>query len=113
MAPFLHRRSEDEAGKSSVRAGGDRRDTQCRNVQGAYCSQAPGCQGVHYSSFAHLRLKTDSPQVLMRVRSVFPSMLSPHSLVLFQATWEELSTLQPAYHLMYIEEERQSRLEDA
>ena len=49
----------------------------------------------------------------MRVRSVFPSMLSPHSLVLFQATWEELSTLQPAYHLMYIQEERQSRLEDA
>jgi hypothetical protein len=49
----------------------------------------------------------------MRVRSVFPSMLSPHSLLLFQATWEELSTLQPAYHLMYIQEERQSRLEDA
>lgn len=49
----------------------------------------------------------------MRVRSVFPSMLSPHSLELFQATWEELSTLQPAYHLMYIQEERQSRLEDA
>lgn len=49
----------------------------------------------------------------MRVRSVFPSILQPQSLVLFQATWEELSLLQPAYSLMYIQEERQSRLEDA
>ena len=49
----------------------------------------------------------------MRIRSAFPSILSPHSLALFEATWEELSSLQAAYHLMYIEEERQSRLEDA
>jgi hypothetical protein len=49
----------------------------------------------------------------MRIRSVFPAILSPQSLVLFQATWEELSLLQPAYSLMYIREERQSRLEDA
>ncbi|KZM24436.1 intracellular protein transport [Ascochyta rabiei] len=62
-----------------------------------------------YKGLISLKLQV----VLMRVRSVFPSMLSPHSLVLFQATWEELSTLQPAYHLMYIQEERQSRLEDA
>lgn len=48
----------------------------------------------------------------MRIRSVFPATLSPHSLVLFQATWEELSALQSAYTLMYIQEERQSRLED-
>lgn len=49
----------------------------------------------------------------MRIRSVFPAILSPQSIVLFQATWEELSYLQPAYSLMYIQEERQSRLEDA
>jgi hypothetical protein len=49
----------------------------------------------------------------MRIRSAFPAILSPQSLVLFQATWEELSLLQPAYSLMYIREERQSRLEDA
>ena len=49
----------------------------------------------------------------MRIRSVFPAMLSPQSPVLFTATWEELSSLQGAYHQMYIEEERQSRLEDA
>ncbi|KAH7414070.1 armadillo-type protein [Phaeosphaeria sp. MPI-PUGE-AT-0046c] len=58
-------------------------------------------------------LKLQVVKILMRVRSVFPAILSPQSLVLFQATWEELSLLQPAYSLMYIQEERQSRLEDA
>lgn len=58
-------------------------------------------------------LKLQVVKVLMRIRSVFPAMLSPQSPVLFSATWEELSSLQGAYHQMYIEEERQSRLEDA
>ncbi|KAF2034948.1 ARM repeat-containing protein [Setomelanomma holmii] len=58
-------------------------------------------------------LKLQVVKILMRIRSVFPAILSPQSLVLFQATWEELSLLQPAYSLMYIQEERQSRLEDA
>ncbi|KAF2661335.1 ARM repeat-containing protein [Lophiostoma macrostomum CBS 122681] len=58
-------------------------------------------------------LKLQVVKVLMRIRSVFPAMLSPQSPVLFSATWEELSSLQAAYHQMYIEEERQSRLEDA
>ena len=49
----------------------------------------------------------------MRIRSVFPSILSPNSPALFSATWDELSSLQPAYHEMYIENERQSRLVDA
>ncbi|KAF2800928.1 ARM repeat-containing protein [Melanomma pulvis-pyrius CBS 109.77] len=58
-------------------------------------------------------LKLQVVKVLMRIRSVFPAMLSPQSPVLFSATWGELSSLQAAYHQMYIEEERQSRLEDA
>ncbi|KAH8731021.1 armadillo-type protein [Phaeosphaeriaceae sp. PMI808] len=58
-------------------------------------------------------LKLQVVKILMRIRSVFPAILAPQSLVLFQATWEELSLLQPAYSLMYIREERQSRLEDA
>ncbi|KAH7095861.1 armadillo-type protein [Paraphoma chrysanthemicola] len=58
-------------------------------------------------------LKLQVVKILMRIRSVFPAILAPHSIVLFQATWEELSLLQPAYSLMYIQEERQSRLEDA
>lgn len=63
-----------------------------------------------YSSFKGQIL---TYQVLMRIRSVFPSLLSPQSPVLFQSTWEELSSLQPSYHQMYIVEERQNRLEDA
>ncbi|KAF9640212.1 putative importin beta-5 protein [Lasiodiplodia theobromae] len=58
-------------------------------------------------------LKLQVVKALMRIRSVFPSTLSPHSPVLFSATWDELSSLQGAYHQMYIEDDRQSRLEDA
>lgn len=49
----------------------------------------------------------------MRIRSALPSMLSPQSPALFSATWDELSDLQASYHQMYIEDEQQSRLEDA
>jgi importin-9 len=55
----------------------------------------------------------NSSQALMRIRSIFPPMLSPQSPALFSATWDELTSLQAAYHQMYIEDERQSRLEDA
>ncbi|KAL6706455.1 hypothetical protein ACN47E_005394 [Coniothyrium glycines] len=61
----------------------------------------------------HVAFKLQVVKVLMRIRSVFPAILAPQSVVLFQATWQELSILQPAYSLMYIQEERQSRLEDA
>jgi importin-9 len=57
--------------------------------------------------------KLQAVKVLMRVRSVFPSVLSPHSPALFSATWQELSTLQPQFHSMYIDDDRQSRLVDA
>ena len=49
----------------------------------------------------------------MRIRSVFPSVLSPQSPALFSATWDELSSLQTSYHDLYIENERQGRLVDA
>jgi hypothetical protein len=48
----------------------------------------------------------------MRIRSVFPSILSPQSPALFEATWQELSSLQTTYHRLFIEDSRQSRLED-
>lgn len=58
-------------------------------------------------------LKLQAVKVLMRVRTLFPSTLAPHSQALFSATWEELTTLQAQYHQMYIEDDRQGRLEDA
>lgn len=65
---------------------------------------------LHRGSVA---FKLQAVKVLMRVRSVFPSVLSPHSPALFSATWQELSTLQPQFHQMYIEDDRQGRLVDA
>lgn len=58
-------------------------------------------------------LKLQVVKVLMRIRNVFPSTLSPQSPALFSATWQELLTLQPQYRYMYIEDDRQGRLEDA
>ncbi|KAF2157287.1 ARM repeat-containing protein [Myriangium duriaei CBS 260.36] len=58
-------------------------------------------------------LKLQVVKVLMRIRSVFPSVLGPQSLALFSAVWEELSRLEGQYHASYINGDRQSRLEDA
>ena len=58
-------------------------------------------------------LKLQVVKTLMRIRSVFPSVLSPHSPALFSVIWQELSMLQPQYHSMFIEGDRQGRLEDA
>lgn len=58
-------------------------------------------------------LKLQVVKVLMRVRSVFPSALAPQTPQLFSATWDELNTLQSQYYHMYIEDDRQGRLEDA
>lgn len=61
----------------------------------------------------HVALKLQVVKVLMRIRSLFPTNLSPHSPALFSATWHELSTLQTQYQAMYIEDDMQGRLEDA
>ncbi|TKA83644.1 hypothetical protein B0A55_00427 [Friedmanniomyces simplex] len=58
-------------------------------------------------------LKLQVVKVLMRIRSVFPSTLTLQSQALFSATWQELSNLQSQYYQMYIEDDRQGRLEDA
>ncbi|KAK3076633.1 hypothetical protein LTS18_012478, partial [Coniosporium uncinatum] len=60
-----------------------------------------------------IALKLQVVKVLMRIRSTFPSNITNQSPVLFSATWDELSSLQQAYHDMFIDENRQSRLEDA
>lgn len=49
----------------------------------------------------------------MRIRTTLPSIILPDSPSLFSVIWEELSSTQAAYHQMYIEDEQQSRLEDA
>lgn len=58
-------------------------------------------------------LKLQAVKVLMRVRTLFPATLAPYSLQLFSATWDELNVLRPQYHRLYIDDDRQGRLEDA
>ncbi|KAI9852334.1 MAG: hypothetical protein M1838_001039 [Thelocarpon superellum] len=60
-----------------------------------------------------IALKLQVIKTLMKIRTVFPAVLSPQTPLLFSATWEELSLLQEPYQQMYIKDERQGRLEDA
>ncbi|KAI3342778.1 armadillo-type protein [Ustulina deusta] len=58
-------------------------------------------------------LKFQIVKCLLKVRSVFPNLLLPHTPHFFQATWQELSALELSYEQMYLENEAQGRLEDA
>ncbi|CAD0109611.1 unnamed protein product [Aureobasidium uvarum] len=60
-----------------------------------------------------LALKLQVVKVLMRVRSIFPSVLAPQAPALFAATWQELNNLRQPYHQSFILHDRQGRLEDA
>ncbi|KZF19359.1 importin beta-5 subunit [Xylona heveae TC161] len=60
-----------------------------------------------------IALKLQVVKTFMKIRTLFPGLLSPQSPVVFSVTWQELSSLQAPYHEMYIENERQGRLEDA
>ncbi|EME40949.1 hypothetical protein DOTSEDRAFT_74489 [Dothistroma septosporum NZE10] len=61
----------------------------------------------------YVALKLQVVKALMRVRNIFPQILSPQTPALFSATWQELLTLQSQYHTSYIEQDLQGRLEDA
>ncbi|PGH11722.1 hypothetical protein AJ80_06983 [Polytolypa hystricis UAMH7299] len=60
-----------------------------------------------------IALKLQVVKTLMRIRAVFPSLLTTQSTALFSTVWTELSTIQGAFHELYITDERQGRLEDA
>lgn len=49
----------------------------------------------------------------MKIRAVFPGLLTALSPIYFSVLWSELSNVQVTYHEFYIDDERQSRLEDA
>lgn len=48
----------------------------------------------------------------MKIRMVFPGLLTAQSPVYFTTIWTELSTIQKTYSEFYILDERQGRLED-
>ncbi|PGH10878.1 hypothetical protein AJ79_05238 [Helicocarpus griseus UAMH5409] len=60
-----------------------------------------------------IALKLQVVKTLMKIRAVFPALLTPQSTVLFSTVWTELSTIQTSYQEMFIFDERQGRLEDA
>ncbi|TGJ85420.1 hypothetical protein E0Z10_g3376 [Xylaria hypoxylon] len=60
-----------------------------------------------------IALKFQIVRCLLKVRTVFPGLLLPHTPPFFQAIWQELSALEPLYEQMYLENETQGRLEDA
>ncbi|KAI0401273.1 armadillo-type protein [Xylaria palmicola] len=60
-----------------------------------------------------IKLKFQVVKCLLKVRSVFPNILLPHTPLFFQAIWQELSVLEPSYEQMYLENDAQGRLEDA
>lgn len=48
----------------------------------------------------------------MKIRMVFPRLLTGQSLVYFELVWTELSTVLDTYSDFYVHNERQGRLED-
>lgn len=48
----------------------------------------------------------------MRIRMIFPSIISPHSQALFSGIWDELRNQQQAFQDNYINDEQEGRLED-
>lgn len=60
-----------------------------------------------------ISFKLQVVKTLMKVKSVFPTLLLPQSLAFFQATWQELSLLQGSYQDNFIENGSQGRLEDS
>ncbi|KAJ5811632.1 hypothetical protein N7474_007933 [Penicillium riverlandense] len=57
-------------------------------------------------------LKTQIVKTLMKIRMVFPALLTAQSPLYFSTVWTELTTVLPIYQNFYIEADRQGRLED-
>ncbi|KAJ5561016.1 Armadillo-like helical [Penicillium sp. DV-2018c] len=58
-------------------------------------------------------LKLQVVKTVMKIRMVFPALLTAQSTLFFSTIWTELTNALPVYQNFYIEAERQSRLEDA
>ena len=52
-------------------------------------------------------------QALDKIHTIFPQLLSAHTLDLFSTLWQSLQSHLGPYHALYVNENRQSRMEDA
>ncbi|OJJ51172.1 hypothetical protein ASPZODRAFT_127196 [Penicilliopsis zonata CBS 506.65] len=57
-------------------------------------------------------LKLQVAKTIMKIRMVFPGLITAQSPAYFDIIWTELSNIQSAYHDFYIHGDRQGRLED-
>ncbi|KAJ5123278.1 Armadillo-like helical [Penicillium atrosanguineum] len=57
-------------------------------------------------------LKIQVVKTLMKIRGVFPGLLTAQSPAYFSTVWDELTNALPIYQNFYIDDERQGRLED-
>ncbi|KAJ5629355.1 Armadillo-like helical [Penicillium herquei] len=73
------------------------------NKEGEVASQWRGIIG----------LKLQIVKTIMKIRMVFPGLLTPQSPNYFSTVWSELTNALPLYQNFFIEDERQARLEDA
>ncbi|KAK3319039.1 armadillo-type protein [Apodospora peruviana] len=62
--------------------------------------------------YGPIALKVQAVKTLLKIKSVFKTLLLPSSVALFSATWEELNRLQVPYQDLFIDSDAQSRLED-
>ncbi|TEY34826.1 hypothetical protein BOTCAL_0610g00020 [Botryotinia calthae] len=60
-----------------------------------------------------ISLKLQVVKTLMKIKSVFPTLLLPQSPVLFAATWAELLAAQPIFQEMYVDNDMPGRMEDS
>ncbi|ROT42912.1 ARM repeat-containing protein [Sodiomyces alkalinus F11] len=58
-------------------------------------------------------IKIQVVKTLLKVKTVFPNLLTPHSTALFSAVWSELQNLQGPYEELYVNNGAQGRMEDA
>lgn len=71
-----------------------------------HAQQSDGWNGL-------VALKLQAVKTLIRIKSVFPSLLLPQCFAFFEETWSELSSLRSAYKEQYIDNNSQGRLEDS
>ncbi|KAL2760104.1 hypothetical protein ACRALDRAFT_2045619 [Sodiomyces alcalophilus JCM 7366] len=60
-----------------------------------------------------ISIKIQVVKTLLKVKTVFPNLLTPHSTALFSGVWSELQNLQGPYEELYINHGAQGRMEDS
>ncbi|KAL5594106.1 hypothetical protein BROUX41_001154 [Berkeleyomyces rouxiae] len=57
-------------------------------------------------------LKVQVVKTLIKIKTVLPSLIVPHSITYFSLAWAELQNLREAYKVLYMDNESQGRMED-